>query len=58
MKAVYGSPEVLRIEKLPKPAPKENELLIRIEATVASDPDCAFRRGKPIVPVYLRALQN
>lgn len=53
MKAIvvtkYGSPDVLRIEEVPKPVSKENELLIRIEATVAADPDCAFRRGKPVV---------
>jgi NADPH:quinone reductase-like Zn-dependent oxidoreductase len=53
MKAIvvtkYGSPDVLRIEEVSKPVPRENELLIRIEATVAADPDCAFRRGKPIV---------
>jgi len=52
MKAVvitkYGSPDVMRVEEVSKPVPKENELLIRIEATVAADSDCAFRRGKPI----------
>jgi len=36
MKAVvykeYGSPDVLHVETMPKPAPKDNEILIRVQA--------------------------
>lgn len=53
MKAImaekYGSPDVLRLIETEKPAPQENEILIRIEATVAAQPDCAFREGKPLI---------
>ena len=53
MKAIvvskYGSADVLRIQEVKDPVPKEGEMLIRIKATVAADPDCAFRRGKPYI---------
>ncbi len=53
MKAIvvskYGSADVLRIQEVKDPVPKEDEMLIRIKATVAADPDCAFRRGKPLI---------
>lgn len=53
MKAVvcikYGSPEVLQIKEFEKPVPKDNEVLIRIMATVAAPADCAFRMGKPVI---------
>jgi NADPH:quinone reductase-like Zn-dependent oxidoreductase len=52
MKAVictrYGSPEVLQLKEYEKPVPKDNEVLIRIMATVAAPADSAFRIGKPL----------
>lgn len=51
MKAVfiskYGAPDVLIIREAEKPSLGEDEVLIRVEATVAAQPDCAFRQGKP-----------
>ena len=43
----YGSPDVLQLVEVDKPTPGNNEVLIRIYATVASPPDCAMRMGKP-----------
>lgn len=53
MKAVlckkYGGPEVLYIEETEKPEPRDNEVLIRIRATVAAPADSAFRKGDPAI---------
>jgi NADPH:quinone reductase-like Zn-dependent oxidoreductase len=44
MKAVvydrYGPPEVLRIEKVGRPAPRDDELLVRVRATTVNRLDC------------------
>lgn len=53
MKAIivekYGPPEVLALREIKKPAVKDSEVLIRIAATVAAPPDCAFRKGQPFL---------
>lgn len=47
MKAVvctkYGSPEVLKIKDIPKPVPKENEVLVKILATTVTSSDVRIR---------------
>ena len=40
----YGPPDVLQLRDLPKPAPKDDEVLVRIRATTASAADCELRR--------------
>jgi NADPH:quinone reductase-like Zn-dependent oxidoreductase len=51
MKAVvahgYGPPEILRIEEVPRPVPKENEVLVRVRATTVTRSDCGFRAASP-----------
>ena len=53
MKAVvfrkYGPPEVLRIQDVPKPAPKDNEVLVKIITTAVNDYDWSMIRGKPFL---------
>ena len=47
MKAIvyrkYGSPDVLHLEEVEKPAPKDRELLIRVRAAEATKSDCEMR---------------
>lgn len=51
MKAVicakYGPPEVLKLEEVPKPIPKDDEVLVRVYATTVNRTDDAILRAKP-----------
>jgi NADPH:quinone reductase and related Zn-dependent oxidoreductases len=62
MKAIvyheYGSPDVLRCEDIPKPAPKDNEVLIKVHAASLNPLDWRLMRGKPrVVRVIARMLK-
>ena len=60
MKAIvhteYGSPEVLHLQEVPKPVPKDNEVLIKIHATTVNRNDCGFR--KPEYPFIIRPING
>lgn len=43
----YGVPEVLQIQEVEKPTPKNNEVLIRVHATSVTAACCMVRKGEP-----------
>ena len=62
MKAIvyqkYGSPDVLELKEVTKPAPKDNEVLIRIHATVATTAELAGRKGDPFIVRFFTGLRR
>jgi NADPH:quinone reductase-like Zn-dependent oxidoreductase len=43
----YGGPEVLNVENVDKPTPRENEILVKIKATAITAASTFMREGKP-----------
>lgn len=62
MKAVvttkYGSPEVLHYQDVPKPAPKDKEVLIKVRAASVGPSDTAFRKGDPFIVKLIYGLRK
>lgn len=61
MKAVvfrkYGSPDVLRIEEVPTPSPRDHELRIRIHASTVPTSGGIMRRGRPYAARMMTGLR-
>ncbi len=53
MKAIvytkYGSPDVLHLEEVEKPTPKDDEVLVKVHAASANPLDWHFMRGAPFL---------
>jgi len=43
----YDPPEVLKIEEVEKPSPRDNEILVKVYAATVNRTDCATIRAKP-----------
>lgn len=60
MKAIvykrYGTPDVLLLREVEKPAPKDHEVLIKIYAAIVTPSDCAFRKADPFIVRFIYGL--
>jgi NADPH:quinone reductase-like Zn-dependent oxidoreductase len=45
----YGPPEVLRIDDIERPVPKEDEVLVKIHAAAVNRSDCGFRSANVFI---------
>ena len=60
MKAIvttkYGSPETLQLKEVAKPTPKDNEVLVKVEAAAVNPLDWHFMRGSPFFIRFMSGL--
>jgi NADPH:quinone reductase-like Zn-dependent oxidoreductase len=62
MKAIvyenYGPPEVLQLKDVPKPIPKDNEVLVKVHAVAINEWDWGLLRGKPFINRMISGLSK
>ena len=54
----YGSPDVLRIEEIQRPVPKDDEVLVKIHATTVNRTDTALRAAEPFASRFVTGLRR
>lgn len=52
----YGSPDVLRITTLDRPAPADDEVLVEVHTTTVNRTDCGFRLPRPFFVRFFSGL--
>lgn len=54
----YGPPEVVSIQDIPKPEPKENEILVKVFYSSVNRTDCGFRSAQYFISRFFSGLFN
>ena len=54
----YGPPDVLRLEDVERPVPKDDEVRVGVHATTVSRTDCALRGGEPFISRFVTGLRR
>ncbi len=54
----YGPADVLRLEEVPQPVPKDDEVLIKIHATTVNRTDTALRAAEPFASRFITGLRR
>ncbi len=54
----YGPPDVLRLEDVQRPVPKDDEVLVRIHATTVNRTDTALRAAEPFASRFITGLRR
>jgi NADPH:quinone reductase-like Zn-dependent oxidoreductase len=52
----YGPPDVIRILDVEKPAPVDNEVLVKVHAATVNRTDSGYRSGKPFISRFFTGL--
>ena len=58
VRTIYGPPGVLQLKEVEKPAPKDNEVLIKVHAATVNRTDCGILRAKPFIIRLFTGLKN
>ena len=54
----YGAPDVLRLEEDERPVPKEDEDLVKIQATTVNRTDCGLRSAELFITRFFTGLRR
>jgi len=54
----YGPPEVLRLEDVERPVPRDDEVLVRIHATTVTRTDCGLRSADLFISRFFTGLRR
>src|SRR5580693_8068673 len=54
----YGPPDVLRLQEVRRPVPKDDEVLIKIYATSVNRTDTALRAAEPFFSRFITGLRR
>jgi NADPH:quinone reductase-like Zn-dependent oxidoreductase len=56
VRRTYGSPKEIRVEKIERPRPNDDEILVKIHATTVNRTDCANLTAQPFIMRFLLGL--